>query len=521
MYVVTRTIVLCEQYGLTPFVRELESEGRQDLMPHHASSGDPVLSAPNANRDADLNPPAPSVGRHGFGWALAVLALAQLIFSLDLNIVFVALPDIGADLGFTGQTQQLVVSAYVVFTGGFLLLGGRAADLLGRRRVFVAALTVYALSSLAGGLAPNAEMIVVARAVQGIGGALLLPSTLSLINTLFQEGPRRNRALAVWGGAGASGLTVGALLGGALTEAFGWPAVFFVNVPLAALVALAGLWVIPKDRRDGVRRPFDLPGAVSVTAGATLLVFALVEGPELGWLSPVVLSTAVLAVVALASFAVIETRGADPLMPPRLFSNRSLLVGMTVTFVYMGSFGALPYFLTVLLHNVYHFSALQTGLAFLVPSVAIALGTQLGERATTRFGVRPTLLWGFGVGVAGTALLAVAFDDRASYLMAVPGLVVSGLGQGVTWTAMWIAAAAGVAPAEQGVASGMASTTLNVGNAIGLAVLIAIANAGVGHPPTNQLPDAIAHGGQIAVLIAAAAMAVGMLASRTLPRRLG
>lgn len=521
LYVVTRTIVLCEQYGPTPFVRELESEGRQDLMPHHASSGDPVLSAPNANRDADLNPPAPSVGRHGLGWALAVLALAQLIFSLDLNIVFVALPDIGADLGFTGQTQQLVVSAYVVFAGGFLLLGGRAADLLGRRRVFVAALTLYALSSLAGGLAPNAEMIVVARAVQGIGGALLLPSTLSLINTLFQEGPRRNRALAVWGGAGASGLTVGALLGGALTEAFGWPAVFFVNVPLAAVVALAALWVIPKDRRDGVRRPFDLPGAVSVTAGATLLVFALVEGPDLGWLSPVVLSTAVLAVVALVSFAVIETRGADPLMPPRLFSNRSLLVGMTVTFVYMGSFGALPYFLTVLLHNVYHFSALQTGLAFLVPSVAIALGTQLGERATTRFGVRPTLLWGFGVGVAGTALLAVAFDDRASYLIAVPGLVVSGLGQGVTWTAMWIAASAGVAPAEQGVASGMASTTLNVGNAIGLAVLIAIANAGVGHSPANQLPDAIAHGGQIAVLIAAAAMAVGMLASRTLPRRPG
>jgi EmrB/QacA subfamily drug resistance transporter len=477
-------------------------------MPRRASTGKPAVSAPSA-------------GRHRLGWTLAVLALAQLIFALDLNIVFVALPDIGADLGFTGQTQQLVVSVYVVFAGGFLLLGGRAADLLGRRRVFVAALTLYAVSSLAGGLAPNAEMIVLARAVQGVGGALLLPSTLSLINTLFPEGPRRNRALAVWGGAGASGLTVGALLGGVLTEAFGWPAVFFVNVPLAGLVALAALWVIPRDRRGEVRRQFDLPGAVSATAGATLLVFALVEGPELGWLSPVVLIAAVLAVVALAGFAVIETRGADPLMPPRLLTNRSLLVGMTVTFVYMASFGALPYFLTVLLHNVHHFSALRTGLAFLVPSVAIALGTQLGERATTRFGTRPTLLCGFGVGIAGTVLLAVGFDDQASYLTAVPGLVVSGLAQGVTWTAMWIAAAAGVAPGEQGVASGMASTTLNVGNAIGLAVLIAIANSGVFDQPADRLPDAVAHGGQIAVLIAAAAMALGMLASLTLPRRRG
>src|SRR4051812_4920004 len=182
---------------------------------------------------------SPPPARPRAGLSLALLALAQLIFSLDLNIVFVALPDIGADLGFTGQTQQLVVSAYVVLAGGFLLFGGRAADLLGRRRIFVLALALYALSSLVGGLAGSPGVIIAARAVQGIGGALLLPSTLSLINTLFDEGPKRNRALAVWGGAGASGLTIGALLGGVLTENFGWRAVFFVNVPLAGLVALA------------------------------------------------------------------------------------------------------------------------------------------------------------------------------------------------------------------------------------------------------------------------------------------
>ncbi|WP_181140329.1 MFS transporter [Streptomyces sp. Ru62] len=451
------------------------------------------------------------------GWSLALLALAQLIFSLDLNIVFVALPDIGDDLGFPGQTQQLVVSAYVVFAGGFLLLGGRAADLLGRRRIFVLALTVYAVSSLAGGLAGSPAVIIAARAVQGIGGALLLPSTLSLINTLFEEGPKRNRALAVWGGAGASGLTVGALLGGILTESFGWPAVFFVNVPLAGLVALAALTVIPRDEARTAGRRFDLPGALTVTAGATLLVFALVEGPENGWTAPEVIGSFVAAVVFLIAFAVIESRSRDPLMPFRLFRNRSLSVGITVTFLYMATFGTLPYFLTVLLQSVHGFSALQTGLAFLVPSVAIATGTQLGERLTTRLGTRPTLLAGFLVGAVGTALLAWGFDADATYLMAVPGLIVSGVGQGIVWTAMWIAASTGVAANEQGIANGMASTTLNIGNAIGLAVLTAIADAGTGGKTGQALKAATADGEFLVVLLTAVGMVIGLLITLGLP----
>ncbi|WP_156994211.1 MFS transporter [Pseudonocardia acaciae] len=439
----------------------------------------------------------PESGSRRLGWSLALFALAQLIFSLDLNIVFVALPDIGAELGFSAQTQQWVVSAYVVFAGGFLLLGGRAADLLGRRRVFVAALAVYAVSSLAGGLATGQLMIVVARAVQGIGGALLLPSTLSLINTLFREGRPRNRALAVWGGAGASGLTVGALLGGVLTQHFGWSAVFLVNVPLAGLVAVAALAVVPPDRPGG-RRRFDLPGALTVTGGLTMLVFVLVQGPELGWATPAVLGAAVLAVLLLGAFAVIEARGADPLMPPRLLANRGLAGAVAVTFLYMGTFGALPYFLTVLLRTVHGLSPLWTGLAFLVPSVAIAAGTQLGERLTARWGVRATLLAGFGVGAVGTALLAIGFDAGSGYAACVPGLVVSGVAQGVTWTAMWIAAATGVAPGQQGVASGMASTALNIGNAIGLAVLIGVSNS-------------VADDGRVAVLLAAAGMVAGVL----------
>ncbi|MFF9674594.1 MFS transporter [Streptomyces eurythermus] len=457
-------------------------------------------------------------GRTRPGWSLALLALAQLIFSLDLNIVFVALPDIGADLDFPGQTQQLVVSAYVVFAGGFLLLGGRAADLLGRRRIFVLALSVYAVSSLAGGLAGSPEVIVAARAVQGIGGALLLPSTLSLINTLFEEGPRRNRALAVWGGAGASGLTVGALLGGLLTEAFGWPAVFFVNVPLAGLVALAAVFVIPRDPAGGAGRRFDLPGALTVTAGATLLVFALVEGPEWGWAAPAVIGAAVAAVVCLAAFAAIESRSADPLMPFRLFRNRSLSVAITVTFLYMATFGTLPYFLTVLLQSVHGFSALDTGLAFLVPSVAIAAGTQLGERMTTRLGARTTLITGFLVGAVGTAALSLGFDADAGYGIAVPGLIVSGVGQGIVWTSMWIAAATKVAPGEQGIANGMASTTLNLGNAIGLAVLTALADAGTDGKTGRALRAATADGEFLVVLLTAAGMALGLLIALWLPR---
>ncbi|MFD8934819.1 MFS transporter [Streptomyces sp. NPDC059578] len=461
-----------------------------------------------------------STSRQQLRWTLAILALAQLMYALDLNIVFVALPEIGSELGFPGQTQQLVVSAYVVFAGGFLLFGGRAADLLGRRRIFVIALALYAVSSLAGGLADTPELIIAARAVQGIGGALLLPATLALINTVFEEGPPRNRALAVWGGAGASGLTIGALLGGVLTENFGWPSVFYVNVPLAGLLVVAALVVIPKDPARGERRSFDLPGALSVTAGSTLLVFALVQGPETGWGSAEVLAALGAAVVALALFVVIEKRSADPLLPFRLFRNRSLSISVSITFLYMATFGVLPYFLTVLMQSVHGYGALQTGLAFLIPSLAIAVGTQLGERFVGRLGTRTTLVAGFAVGAVGTAVLALGFDESAGYALLVPGLIVSGVGQGIVWTAMWIAAATGTAPEEQGVANGAASTGLNIGNAIGLAVFTALADHGTEGRTGEALRAATAHGEFVVVLLTAAGMAGGLFIALALRRPL-
>ncbi|MFD3588264.1 MFS transporter [Streptomyces sp. NPDC058683] len=439
--------------------------------------------------------------------SLVVLALAQLVIALDYNIVYVALPDIGTGLGFSAHDLQWVVSAYVVTTGGFLLLGGRTADLLGRRRTFVAAALVYAGSSLVGGLSQSAGTLVTVRAVQGIGGSLLFPATLSLINTIYEEGPARNRALAVWGAAGAGGLCFGSLLGGVLVDAFGWPSVFFVNVPVAAAIAWAGRSLFPTDvPRTGARR-FDVTGALAGTGGITLVVFVLVHAPEAGWTSASALLGGVLAAALLTLFAVVETRSRDPLVPARLFAHRSLVAAMAVTALYSATFSSLPYFLTLYFQTVRGYSAFATGLAFLVPAVVTALGTHLGERAVAAVGVRRMLVGGLVSGAAGAAALGTALTVDGSYGLLLPGIVLLGLGQGAAWTGMWIAAASGVAPEDQGVASGMASTSLQVGGAVGLALLVALAG-GTGQGPPD---DALLTGIRAAVFAVAAGLGCGVL----------
>ncbi len=449
--------------------------------------------------------------------SLALLAFAQLMYSLDINIVFVALPEIGSGLGFTEHTLQWVVSAYTVCCGGFLLFGGRAADLLGQRRVFISALWLYALSSLAGGLAWSPVVIVIARAIQGIGAALLFPATLSLINRLFKEGPSRNRALAVWGGAGASGLTLGSLAGGILTSVCGWPSVFFVNVLLAAVAICTAFFVLPKDSSRKERRSFDLPGAVTVTTGAILLVYALVQGPQEGWLSESIFLSLGLAMVCLLAFTAIEFYSPAPLMPVRLFRNRSLVTGMVITFIYMGTFGALPYFLTVMFQSIMKYSALETGLAFIVPSLAIFVGTQLGARLANSLSLRTVLLSGFLTGIAGTMALVPSVHSDAYYLTILPGLVISGTGQGIVWTAMWVATGSGVKHTEQGIASGMASTTLNVGNAIGIALLVALSGIGTVSLHQENSAHSLENALQFAFYLAAAGQIIGLFVSCLLP----
>ena len=255
-------------------------------------------------------------------------------------------------MGYSAQTLQSVISAYAVASAGFLLLGGRAADLLGPRRVFVSGLALYAGASLAGGLAPSPEVLLGARAVQGLGGALVFPSTLALVNTTFAEGRERNRALAVWGGAGAAGLVIGVLLGGVLTQALGWEAVFFVNVPLAGIAMLLAFALIAADRERDRGRSFDLPGALSATLGVTLLVFALVQGPNLGWGSPAILASMAASLLLLVAFAVIERRSRDPLLPPRLLANRNLATAAVIAFLFWATFGSVLYFLTIYFQDV-------------------------------------------------------------------------------------------------------------------------------------------------------------------------
>ncbi|MFJ6671256.1 MFS transporter [Actinosynnema sp. NPDC091369] len=450
-------------------------------------------------------PTAPPQARR-LGPALLLLGFAQLIITVDFNIVYVALPDIGDSLGFSAQTLQWVISAYAVAFGGLLVLGGRAADLLGRRRMFVLALTVYAVASLLGGLAPNTGVMIAARALQGLGGALLFPATLSLVNTMFAEGKERNRALAVWSACGASGLCLGSLLGGLLTDAFGWTSVFYVNVPLAGLAALVAFALIPRDPARERGRTFDLPGAVTATLGVTLLVFVLVQGPESGWTSPEVLISLVLSVVLLVAFALIEGRSRDPLMPLRLFTNRSLSTAMSIAFVFGATYSTVPYFLTVFFQTVHGYDALQTGLAFLVPALLIAVGTQISGRMAGKVDMRVILVLGMSIGILGTAAIAYGMSDAGgSYLAVLPGFALYGIGQGITWTGMWIAAASGVAGGEQGIASAMTSTAMQVGTAVGLAVLVAIANPGAIGFTTHTL--------QSAVYVAAIGIVLGILVS--------
>jgi EmrB/QacA subfamily drug resistance transporter len=447
---------------------------------------------------------------------LALLAFAMLVVSLDQYIVVVALPEIGRALDYSAQTLQTVISAYAVTSAGFLLLGGRAADLLGRRRVFVAGLALYAGASLAGGLAVEPELLLVARAVQGLGGALVFPATLSLVNTTFAEGRERNRAVAVWGGAGAAGLVIGVLLGGVLTHALGWESVFFVNVPLAGAALGLAFALIPADgEREGGWR-FDLPGALTATAGITLAVFALVEGPQLGWGSPAIVATAASSIAALVAYAIVERRSPDPLVPPRLLANRNLATAVLIAFLFWATFGSVLYFLTLYLQEVRGYDALQTGLGFLLPTAVVVTGSALAGGLVTRHGLKRTLVVALAIGALGALALSVAMTPNGSYAGLIPGLILISVGDGVIFTVMYIAAGMGVADRDQGVASGLTSSSTSVGAAVGLALLVLVANSGTDGLTGEALRVAMADGLSTAVLVVTAGIAATALAALNL-----
>jgi MFS family permease len=460
--------------------------------------------------------------RDGVVWnrstaTLALLSFAMLIVSLDQYIVVVALPEIGRDLGYSAQTLQSVVSAYAVASSGFLLFGGRAADLFGRRRMLVTGLSLYAAASLAGGLATRPEVQLAARALQGLGGALVFPSTLALINTIFPEGNARNRALGIWGGAGAAGLVVGVLLGGVLTRWFGWEAVFIVNVPLASAALLLAFPLIDADPARDADRMFDLPGALTATAAITSLVFALVQGPSAGWNSPQILFALTTGLLLLALFTVIERRSRDPLVPPRLLANRLLGTAVAIAFLFMATFGSLLYFLSIYFQDVRGYDALETGVAFLLPTAVVVAGSATAGQLVTRYGLRGTLVAALTVGAGGAVALALSMSPNASYGSLIPGLVAVSIGDGVVFTTMFIAAATGVTDREQGIASGIVSTGAGIGAAVGLAILVLVANSSTHELVGESLRVATAAGISTAVLVVAAGIVVTLAIALSIP----
>jgi EmrB/QacA subfamily drug resistance transporter len=410
------------------------------------------------------------------GLALALLALTQFVIVLDASIVNVALPSIGRALDFNQDDLSWVVNAYTLTFGGFLLLGGRLADLLGRRRVFIAGLIVFSLASLAGGLAQSDVWLIAARAVQGLGAAIISPAALSLVTTMFAEGAERNRALGVWGAVAGSGGAAGVLLGGILTQYAGWEWVLFVNVPIGLVVAAMAPRLLPESRDDAGRRVFDVAGATTVTAGLALLVYTLVDANDAGWASTQTLGLGAISLLLLAAFVVIESRTSHPLMPFSIFRLRTLRGADVVGLLIGMSLFAMFFFLSLYMQQVLGYDALKTGVSYLPLALNIIISAGVASNLVTRIGFKPTLIVGLLLVAAGLVWFAQVSPD-GGYVSDVlfPSLVIA-WGLGLAFVAVTVAAVTGTRPDEAGLASGLINTAQQVGGALGLAILAAVAN---------------------------------------------
>ena len=471
--------------------------------------------------NTSMEPIRTTGARRWFG--LAVLCTAFFMVILDVAIVNVALPSIQADLAFSQQNLQWVVSAYALTFGGLLLLGGRTADLLGRRRVFIGGVALFALASLLAGLAPTAALLVSARALQGIGAAAMTPAALSILMTTFREGAERNKALAAWGAVGASGLTIGLLVGGVLTETVGWKWIFLLNVPVGVAVIALTPVLLDETRAVAVTRRFDLAGAATVTAALSLLVYALVEAGSAGWSSPQTVGLTLASVVLLAAFGVIERRSSAPLVPFRIF-RLSALLGSNVAGVLFGAAVYGMFFvITLYLQQVLGYSPLDAGFAWLALSLTALVSSVGGAGVVTRIGARVPLVTGLGVAAAGIWLLArvPAHASYASDLL--PALIVTGIGVGLSFVTMSIGALEGVEERDSGLASGLVNTTQQIGGALGVAVLstIAVSRSGAFHAAHPEQAPAVAltAGFDDALVAGAAFAAVGALLAALLIRR--
>jgi EmrB/QacA subfamily drug resistance transporter len=450
--------------------------------------------------------------------ALALLAAAQFVVVLDASIVNVALPSIGRDLHFSQDNLSWVVNAYVLVFGGFLLLGGRMADLLGRRRLFIVGLILFAVASLAGGLAQSDVWLIAARAVQGLGAALLSPAALSLVTVLFAEGSERNKAMGVWGAVAGSGGAVGVLLGGMLTEWAGWEWVLFVNVPIGIAAAMIAPRLLPESRNEGERH-FDIAGAVTITGGLSLLVYALVDANSAGWASLQTIGLGAIAVALIGSFYVIERRQKNPLVPfPGIFRIRTI-TGINVSAVLVAaSLFSMFFFISLYMQNVLGFSALEAGLAYLPLAVGLIITAGASAGLVTRFGFKPVLVSGLII-TAGGLVWFGQVDPNGSYVGDVlfPSLLAA-VGLGLAFVSMTVAAVSGVEPHEAGLASGLINTSQQIGGALGLAILATVANSRIDDLVATGTPQnvALTEGFQNAFLVGAGIAIVGAVLAQVL-----
>jgi EmrB/QacA subfamily drug resistance transporter len=433
---------------------------------------------------------------------LALLAAVAFLDFVDASIVNIALPSIRRDLGFSEQALQWVPSGYLLTYGGFMLLGGRAADLLGRRRILVAGTILIGISSLVGGFAQSAEVLVGARLAQGIGAAMMLPAALSILTTTFKEGSDRNTALGIWGGVGGLASAIGVLLGGLLTEGPGWRWVMFVN-PLAAVLVLGGVfWLIDGERRRARLADFDIRGAILATGGMLLLVFTLVKAPDQGWGSTLTIAELTGALALLAAFVVGEQRSDNALLPLSIFRVRGLAAADTTQLIAFAGFLALFFFLTLYMQNVLGYSPIQTGAAYLPLTFGVGISAGISSQLLARTGTRPLIVAGSLIAAGGVYWLSRIPVDGSYLTDLLPGMMVMSLGLGAVFVAVTTAANAGVPADKAGLAAALLNSSQQVGGALGLAIFSAIATSHTQHLLANHTnpAEALTSGFQRALL---------------------
>jgi EmrB/QacA subfamily drug resistance transporter len=464
--------------------------------------------------------PEPGLDPHRWQ-ALAVVGTAFFMTILDVSIVNVALPSIGADLHFSRENLQWVITAYAIVFGGFLLLGGRSADLLGRRRVFMVGVGLFTLASLVCGLSGSEGVLIGARGVQGLGAAIISPAALSIVTTSFREGAERNKALGVWGALGGSGAAVGVLAGGVLTKYLGWEWIFFVNVPVGVVVLALTLPLVRESRLETDRRRYDPFGALTVTAALVIFVYAISQAPNVGWATARTIGLLVVSAILLAVFFVLESRSEAPLVPIRIFRIRTVAganaVGLILGAVVFANF----FVLTLYVQQVLDYSALRAGLTFLATAGTAVLAAGFAQALATRIGVKPVMVGGLLLMALGM-LWYTQIDTSGSFVRELlPGYLSVGIALPFAFVPVTIAALAGIADSEAGLASGVINTSQQIGGAIGVAVASTV---WTGHFDSlvktgTPVPDALTDSFSLAFWVLLGVALVGVAAALTLIRR--